>query len=125
MAVSGPLFRDLTPPNLESRAKKKAPEKIGRSFQRAIVCFTAPISVLRKFRDFFFLGVQRRAGREAERKQVLQAYEASKQSKHIGLNLDFDASGPGRAAIWAILALSRARHALEMALIFLYILCEA
>ena len=38
--------------------------------------------------------------------------------------MDFDASGPGRAAIWAILALSRARHAPERALIFYYILCE-
>ena len=39
--------------------------------------------------------------------------------------MTFDASGPGRAAMWAILALSRARHAPERRLFFYYILCEA
>ena len=32
MAVSGPLFRDLTPPNLEFRTKKKAPRYIRAIF---------------------------------------------------------------------------------------------
>ena len=38
--------------------------------------------------------------------------------------MTFDASEPGRAAIWAILALSRARHAPERRLFSYCILCE-
>ena len=55
MAVSGPLFWDLTPPNLESRTKKNGHEMIGRSFQRAIVCLTAPGLELNPSRD---LGIE-------------------------------------------------------------------
>ena len=54
MAVSGPLFRDLTPPNLESRTNKNAPGTLGRSFQRAVVCLTGPLSVRQAFRVLVF-----------------------------------------------------------------------
>ena len=49
-------FLEFDPSKLGiSPSKKKAPGTLGRSFQRACVSCTSPISVLREFRDLHFV----------------------------------------------------------------------
>ena len=75
--------------------------------------------VLGYLSESIFPGEERQsASKVSKYKHIAKSKQAASISQAYRRNLDFDASGPGRAAIWAILALSRARHALEMALIF-------
>ena len=83
MAVSGPLFRDLTPPNLEYRTKKKGPRYILAIFPTRYRLFDGTHFCLGSFPRFLVFGVQRRARREAERSK--QAASTTSISQKSGL----------------------------------------
>ena len=112
-------FSGIRPLQTWNSALKKAPRYIRVIFPTRYRLFDGThfcLPTIPRFGVRCTAGGHRQEERQSASKKVLLLL-LSKNKAYRGI-MTFDASEPGRAAIWAILALSRARHAPERALIF-------